>query len=138
MARPEWRDRSKERFWRGILREFRRSDLTIREFCARRSLAEHNFHAWRRILAERDQERAAPEFVPVEVVGTVPNAVPNAAPNAAPNAPTSTGCSAAIEIELPSGAVVRVRDGVDGTTLRRVLTALTERASQQTSEGPSC
>jgi len=107
MARPEWRDPGKERFWRRVVGAWQRSGLTIRDFCARRSLAEHNFHAWRRILAERDEERAAPGFVPVEVVGA----------------------AAAIEIELPGGAVVRVRDGVDGATLRQVLAALVEKPS---------
>ena len=106
MARPEWRDSAKERFWRSVMRDWERSGLTMRAFCARRSLAEHNFHAWRRTLAERDEERRAPAFVPVEVVSV-----------------------AAIEIELPGGAVVRVRDGADGATLRQVLAALVEKLS---------
>jgi hypothetical protein len=82
--------------------------MTIREFCARRGLAEHNFHAWRRTLGQRDAERAAPAFVPVEVVGE---------------------SAAALEIALPDGSAVRVRPGFDQATLRQVLAALTEAPS---------
>jgi hypothetical protein len=78
----------------------------MRDFCWRRGLAEHNFHAWRRTLAERDAERSAPGFVPVEVIS-----------------------AAALEIELPGGAVLRVRGGVDEATLRQVLAALVEKPS---------
>ena len=74
MARPEWRDVGKERLWQAAVRDWERSGLTIRAFCGRRGLAEHNFHAWRRTLAQREQERTAPGFVPVEIAlsgGTV-------------------------------------------------------------------
>lgn len=113
MARREWRDRSKERFWRQAVQAWQRSGLTVRDFCARRELAEHNFHAWRRTLAERDQEQATrpqPEatFVPVEVVSE----------------------AAALEIALPGGAVVRVRPGCDPALLQQVLATLRE--------GPTC
>lgn len=113
MARPEWRDLGKEKLWRGAVRAWERSALTIRDFCARRGLEEHNFHAWRRTLAARAQERAAPTFLPVEVVGETAVAE----------------MAAAIEIVMPGGAVVRVRVGVDGTTLRQVLAALAKEPS---------
>lgn len=112
MARLEWRDRSKERFWRQAVQAWQKSGLTIREFCARRSVAEHNFHAWRRTLAERDRERETTRrseatFVPVEVVSE----------------------AAALEIALPGGAVVRVRAGCDPALLRQVLATLREEPS---------
>ncbi len=128
MARAEWRDSAKERFWRSVVREWERSGLTARAFCARHGLAEHNLYAWRRTLAARDQERAkardnapttgrasaqAATFVPVEVVGA----------------------AAAIEIALPGGAVLRVPSGADAATVRHVLAALT--AYPQTREA-SC
>jgi hypothetical protein len=61
------------------LRRHNGSGLTVRAFCAREELAETAFHAWRRILRERDAERRpdrpvapataapAPAFVPVVV-----------------------------------------------------------------------
>lgn len=78
MARGQ-RDPERERFWRDALRRHRGSGLTVRAFCAREQLAETAFHAWRRILRERDAERRrdrpvapaaaapAPAFVPVVV-----------------------------------------------------------------------
>lgn len=68
------RDPAREEFWREALRRQRGSGLTVRAFCAREQLAETAFHAWRRILRERDAERRqdrpaapAPAFVPVVV-----------------------------------------------------------------------
>jgi hypothetical protein len=75
MARGQ-RDPKRERFWRETLRRHNGSGLTVRAFCAREELAETAFHAWRRILRERDAERRpapptpaapAPTFVPVVV-----------------------------------------------------------------------
>lgn len=72
MARRQ-RDPAREQFWREALRRQKVSGLTVRAFCAREQLAETAFHAWRRILRERDtQRRPAPApatpalaFVPV-------------------------------------------------------------------------
>lgn len=71
------RDPKRERFWRETLRRQKGGGLTVRAFCARERLAETAFHAWRRILRERDAERRpapvpaapapAPAFVPVAV-----------------------------------------------------------------------
>ena len=58
MAGRGKRDGGKERFWRRMLRQWRRSGLCVRAFCAEHGLAEPSFYAWRRIVAERDQESA--------------------------------------------------------------------------------
>jgi hypothetical protein len=107
MSRPAWRDGGKERLWRRLVRDWERSGLTIRDFCAERGLAEHNFHAWRRTLVARDKEKALPPFVPVQVVDASVN-----------------GQATGIEIIFPDGIVVRVRAGGDEATLRLVLTVL--------------
>ena len=51
------RDRGKERFWRRLLRLWRRSGRTVRAFCTEHEVSEPSFFAWRRVLAERDQQR---------------------------------------------------------------------------------
>ena len=51
------RDSGKERFWRRLLRQWRRSGLTVREFCDQQAVSEPSFYAWRRTIAERDQQR---------------------------------------------------------------------------------
>jgi hypothetical protein len=107
MSRPEWRDTGKERLWRRLVRDWERSGLTIRDFCAERGLAEHNFHAWRRTLVTRDQEKALPAFVPVQVVNA-----------------TASEQATGIEISFPDGVLVHVRSGVDEATLRLVLALL--------------
>ena len=124
MSRRGECDLGKERFWRRQLKQWRRSGLTIREYCAEHGLSEPSLYSWRRVIAARDQERSAvragrarrepgdgrvkeaPAFVPVHVV----------APLAAP----------ALEIVLHPGRVVRVPSGFDAATLRQLLAVLEE------------
>lgn len=107
MAKGNARDLQKERQWRQWLREWRSSGGSVREFCARRGLAEASFYGWRRELAKRDGARAA--FVPVHVVA-----------EAAPPARV-------LEVVLSGGRTVRVSPGFDAATLRQVLAVLEER-----------
>ena len=132
------RDKSKERFWRRTVRQWRRSGQGIRAFCRERGLSEPSFHGWRRTLAERDQAanqarqaaRSASkrgkqqangsfgrDFVPVEIVAS-----------AAPLVPVATAsASAGIEIVVGAGRVVRIAAGFDEATLRRLLAVLEDR-----------
>jgi len=91
------RDPRKEAFWGKVVREQVGSGLSVRGFCRRRRLSEASFYAWRRELKRRRQEEdssggesSAPKqtFVPVTVADGV--------------------AAAAIELLLPSGAVLRL------------------------------
>lgn len=120
MSRRGERNRAKERFWRTMLRQWRRSGLSVRDFCAERELSEPNFYTWRRTIAERDRQarrrrqgdrhgtRAVgqPVFVPVHVVE--------------PTAPP------ALEVVLGGGHLVRVPADFDAATLRQLLAILQE------------
>jgi len=124
MGKPgvQRRDVVKERFWRRTVAEHRRSGLTIREFCARRALAEPLFYAWRRELANRDgpavrktsppaaEQHAAPKFISLKLAAQ----------------PTTV---AMIEIVTRGGHTLRVPPGVDRQTLADVWALL---------EGQSC
>src|SRR5262245_40708356 len=59
MAKPERRDPAKERYWRRVLGEWRRSGLTGRDFCVERGLSESSFYAWRREIGRRDRGKQA-------------------------------------------------------------------------------
>jgi hypothetical protein len=125
MARRGERDRGKERLWRRRLRQWRQSGQSVRAFCAEHGLAEPLFYAWRRIIAERDQEAArlrvkprrrvrrdapadqTPAFVPLRVIETAPPVT--------------------LEVVLPRGRIVRVGRGFDAETLRQLLALLEER-----------
>jgi transposase-like protein len=116
MARRGERDRGKERFWRRMLRQWRRSRVSVRAFCAEHGLAEALFYAWRRTIHERDHETRGdtlraqddpacstpPLFVPVSVVET----------------------AAPLEVVLARGHVVRIMPGFDPATLRQLLAVL--------------
>jgi hypothetical protein len=126
MARRGTRDRVKERLWRCMLGQWRRSGQSIRACCSRQGLDEPLFYAWRRTIAQRDQLRrqrprlrltdqvdrpaddpksdTPPVFVPVHVLPASP----------------------ALEVVLGSGRVLRVPSGFDPATLRQVLASLQE------------
>jgi transposase-like protein len=159
--RVRQRDAAKERFWRRAVAEQRRSGLTIREFCSRRSLSEPLFYAWRRELAQRDgraarkappavpQPQAAPRFVALKVEPA--GAAEQAAATVGTAKPVGTAelgavelaAAAVIEIVTRGGHTLRVPPGVDRQTLAEVWAVLEPQAgavapAQRTREGQPC
>jgi hypothetical protein len=129
------RDPAKERHWRRLLRHWRRSRLSVRDFCDWQELAEPTFYFWRRELAKRDREtghqsvatkceRRAPrqndmparekaQFLSVQVV-------PETQAVATSRQPHTDG----IEVHLPSGVRLHVPPRYDRQALIDVLAAL--------------
>jgi transposase-like protein len=116
MARGD-RGLSKEQFWRGILRRWDGCKQTVREFCAEHGVSEPSFYAWRRIIAQRDQQSAAPR-VPTTPSEDLPTFVPLTVTPPLPNP--------ILEVVVGSGRVVRVPSDFDAATLRRLLAVLEE------------
>lgn len=106
------RDLGKERQWRRWIEQQQSGGLSVRAFCSRRGLAEHNFYLWRKLLAERDCEAqstsATDLFVPVEVVGVI--------------------ADRRIEIVLAGGQRINVPSGFDVPTLAQVVAVLEGRS----------
>jgi hypothetical protein len=96
-----------------MVRQWRSSGLSIRDFCADREISEPSFYAWRRTIAQRAS--AATRFVPVQVV--------------AETKPTSEPSGNGLELVLGTGRVLRVGAGFDEPTLRRLLALLEEGRS---------
>ncbi len=124
--RQRRRDPEKERSWRRAFRDWRRSELSVREFCDWRSLSEASFYAWRRELAKRDREGVsrggrtangpsmkAGQFLPVQIVA---------------DAALDSGADRCLEVHLPTGVRLRIPSGFDRQTLADVLSALERRA----------
>ena len=107
MARGQF-DTSKERFWRRVVQRWQRSGQTIRAYCRTHGLSEPSFYAWRRTLADRDQQRSEAGstglFAPVRLIAE----------------------PAALEVVCRGGRVVRVAAAFDPAALRAVVAALEE------------
>jgi hypothetical protein len=118
------RNESKERLWREHVLSWQRSGVTIREYCLQQQLSEPNFYAWRRELARRDEVAVAP----------APPA-PRGKPASITWMPVTVTSSASplVEVQLPTGAVLRIPAGVESVTLERILTALHQVSSVQES-----
>ena len=100
------RDPKLERRWRDLIARWRRSGISIGDFCIDQGVSESSFYSWKRELAARDQAvtpttTAMPTFVPVRV------------------APSAT-----IEVVLRSGVVVRVPVGADPSAVAQLVAAL--------------
>jgi hypothetical protein len=123
------RDPTKEMFWRRVLRQWRRSGLTGRDFCAEQGLRETSFYAWRRELARRDREQQA-----ATMKDDLPARTATARPSAAAAPPTfvqlaiadDTALTPTIEVVLTQGRRVQVRPGFDAELLRQLLRLLEE------------
>ena len=126
MARARWRrDPAKERFWRKAVRGWQRSGLSIRAYCAGNQLSENNFHAWRREIARRDQEKGRGRTNQRRHRGRSRRAKPIARENLfVPVRVTSNLSCGAIEIVLSSSRTVRVVAGFDRLALRDVIATL--------------
>jgi transposase len=109
----------KERHWREVLGRFEGSGLTIRAFCRRSRIKEHQFHTWRRELRLRDADkpdsagarrkpRGAPTIRPAAFAAVH---IVESAQDKAP----------AIEIIIGNGKRVAVRPGFEPATLTQVL-----------------
>ncbi len=116
------RSEAKERLWREQVSLWQRSGLTIREYCLQHQLSEPNFYAWRRELARRD-----------EAGGNPAQPVPRAKPSSVTWLPVTVDprTPPVVEVQLPTGAILRVPVGVESTTLERILTALHQVSSVQ-------
>jgi transposase len=107
MTHGKRRDPRKEQQWRHWIRQWQRSGLSVRAFCARHYLSQPSFYAWRRTLQQR--EAATPALVPVRVLPDETSAPPSS-----------------LEVVLARGRCLRVPPGFDPATLRQLLAVLEE------------
>jgi transposase-like protein len=112
MSTTHQRPGSKERFWRRMVRQWRRSGLSVRAFCRLHDLSEPSMYAWRRTLAQRDADTF--QFVPVEVVPEEPSHA------------VGDGDQGRLELVLRDRRRLRIAPGFDADTLRQVLAVLEE------------
>ena len=113
-------DAVRQSHWLELIRRWRRSRITVREFCQRHQVSEASFFSWRRVLRERgllDEPRTttakalvkAPAFVKLTTLDAEPT--------------VST-----IELVLNHRRLLRVRPGFDADMLLELIRLLEEPA----------
>src|SRR5262245_6868841 len=127
MPRPEWRDPAKERRWRRLLRQWRRSGLTGRDCCSQHSLPEPSFYAWKREIAKRDQARRTASQATARGSAQAPRPSADALP-AFPPVTVHAVASSALKVVLSGGRLLRVHGGFDAEVLRQLVAVLEERS----------
>jgi hypothetical protein len=93
---------TKREYWSKLIAEQQASGQAVRPFCAERGIGEHSFYQWRKRLRENEPVR----FALLET------------------RPASGGIPSTLELVLASGERLRIANGVDATTFRRVLDAV--------------
>jgi hypothetical protein len=122
-------DLKKERYWRDILRQYRRSGLNIREFCRSRNLSEPSFYAWRREIKRRDQSSVTARPRTAKAARTKRSLPQRSMPIAATFLPVRLSAEIAsmpasgVECLLPSGAVLRMPPGMEAVAIAAVVRA---------------
>lgn len=136
-------DLDKQQRWLGWVRGWQRSQLSIRDYCARHHLSEPSFYSWKRVLAERGL--LAPSDTTTQTNTANTNATTNASPATSLfvvatlgetreiGAVPQTLAPQPLEVVLPDGLAVRVAAGFDAVTLQRLLALLREATVQEQS-----
>jgi len=96
------RDAEKEKFWRGKMRAYEKSGLTVRKFCERDGLREVQFYYWRRALKAEQKQSGFVELVPAADL----------------NAP------AGVNLKIDDRISIVLERGFDSQTLKAALAAL--------------
>jgi len=120
------RDGGKEAQWRRHVRGQRASGLSVRGYCASHGLRESAFYWWKRIIGERDAEKAPAQALGrTEPLGRASFAevVVRETPQASAEA-EDQGIIAGLLVEFPCGARVRLGQGFDAAEFARVARAL--------------
>jgi transposase-like protein len=106
------KDAGRQAVWRQRLERFAGWSGTVVEFCRREGVTQPTFYQWRKRLRQADASatQTAAEILPEETRRA--DEVPQ---GRAPFVELSWAATAAVEIELPNGAVVRVPADREGT-----------------------
>jgi hypothetical protein len=126
------------RRWRERLARWRRAGLSVCEFCRREGISEPSFYQWRRRLQPRPAHGEAPRFVELPawsaVSGTVAGARTVTGTGPGSVAGTGTVAGTAVQVALPSGAVVTIPVQASPQVIEAVIRAALAPAG----ESPRC
>ena len=117
MARRQ-RDLAKESRWRARLGRHATSGLSVREFCQRERVAESAFYFWRRVIAERDDAKAAPA---ARIASAAGRTLPAFVPAVVTGLPSGGG---SLAIELAGGRVLRLPEAISAARLAELVHAI--------------
>jgi hypothetical protein len=99
----------REQLWRERIASQQTSGQTVAAWCRDAGVAKQSFYAWRRRLAAGDESRRTPQVAPVALPVQITSLLPPPAP---------------LEMQLPSGVVLRIAAGCDARLLREALLAV--------------
>lgn len=104
--------------WQRIVDRFNASGLSVGEFCARYHISAQSLYQWRRKL-KRDhssvgQASAVPDLIPVRIVPAEASSLRQCSPTVGQQ----------VQIDTPSGFVLRVNASIQPSQLAELLTAV--------------
>ena len=103
-------DAAKAREWRERLNRWRKSGLSVAEFCRRERVAEPSFYLWRQRLSAETVQASTPRFVEL---------------------PMAAWPAVGVQVTLPSGAIV----ALSGQASAELVAAVVRAAMHAPGEG---
>lgn len=100
---------SRRDIWAQRIARYRRTELTVKEFCLREGVSQPSFYQWKRTLAE-DRPVRLPTFLPVRV-----------------SEPPATDFT----MRLPGGATIELSTAISPDDLRRIIAAVISSTDSQ-------
>ena len=110
----------RERYWRGVLRQWQASGMNRAAFCRLRDISYHTLSRWKgRIDAGRgdDAPRKRPPFVEVQV----PAEACSTSHSSMGHSSSGVECTGAYEIALAGGRLLRIPPGFDDRDVARLI-----------------
>ena len=122
------RDPAKERYWRRLLHQARRSGLTAGDFCALQGISVPSFYFWRREIERRDRQRKLTTKTAPEPTSSTPLPSPVLTTPAFVTLAMDAGAMLppAIEVVVTERRRLRVRPGFDAELFRQLVRLLEE------------
>ncbi|MCE5340154.1 MAG: hypothetical protein LLF92_03390 [Planctomycetaceae bacterium] len=111
MSMEQKSDTDQQQFWQMAIETWKSSGLSVRQFCANEKITEASFYSWREKLTcggNNENKHDKPKFSESEFIEvTIPQ-----------------NNSAAIELLLTSGSVLKIPAGIDAKTLTTIISVL--------------
>jgi len=109
----------RERYWQGLVAEWRASSLSVNEFCRKRGIAPSSFWYWKKRSGCNSRGKDATVFLPIRVAQQ---------PGAGSECSTGTLGTGPVEILVAGRYPVRVTGGFAPAVLDSVINVLENRA----------
>jgi len=94
------------------------SGLSVKSFCENEIIAPSTFHYWKKKLKDKNR---LPGFIPVVIDPAPSQNQPKSSSLFSHHSANHQGSGASIEVELPNGIIIRLKNGCDFSMIKDLI-----------------